>query len=448
MRKKSLLIPGVAALALVLAACGGSTQVSSGADTNSPAAGASSAAPAGSSTPAASADSGTTSGSFMGSAMGSGYAVPSGSVMASGSGSAPASDSASPAAWKCPTATDSFTLDSGGDVNIQDLFQKTLLPTWKTACPNISIKFVFDTHSANNALDVAKIAAAEKSGQSAPYDLVEDYTQLLAQAGLAEPLTPALIPSMSQVSQAAVAQVKGFGVPYRGSSVLLAYDSTKVTNPPKTLADLLTWIKANPGKFTYNSPATGGSGYSFVETVVDSKMPADLVKKMQTAYDPSLESNFAPGLAVLKDLTPSIYQNVYPNGNQAVLDLLNKGEIEMAPVWSDQFLSALSTKQLGKQFKVTQISDPSFTGGVQYLAIVKGSTHKAAAASFIDWMLQPAQQAKIVTTIAGFPAIPIDKLPADAQGAFAGVDTQNLRLTLSSKTQTDLQKQWAQTVTG
>ncbi len=424
MRAKTLLIPAATSLMLVLAACGGSTQV-----TNSDTGGASSAPTA---------DASMTSGGSTGSAGGSGSAAGS-----SGS-AAPAGDTG----WTCPAAADSFTFASGGDVNIQDLWQKTLLPAWAKACPNIKINFVFDTHSANANLDVAKIGAAIKSGQTVPVDVTESYSTEAAQAGLTEPLTTADIPAIANVSKDAMTQVKNAAVPYRGSSVLLAYNSTKVSSPPKTLADLLAWITANPGKFTYNSPDTGGSGESFVETVVASKMPADVLKKMQTNYDPSLNSNFKPGLDVLKGLTPSIYQKVYPNGNQAVLDLLSKGEIDMAPVWSDQFLSAQKSAQLGKEFKVTQIADPAFTGGATNMAIIKTSKHKAAAASFINWVLQPEQQAKIVTTIAGFPAIPIDKLPAAAQGAFADVDTQNLRVALESKTDSDLKQQWASTVPG
>ncbi len=418
MRKKSLLLPGVAALALALVACGGSKQVTSGADASSPATTASSSQGSKSSAPAES----------------------------TSSGAAGSSVGLAPSAFTCPTGTDGFTLASGGDVNIQNLWQKNLIPEWEKACPNTKITFTFDTHSANANLDMAKIGAAIKSGKPVAVDLTDNFSLAAQQAGLTEPVTVAEIPGISKISPTAMATVKSSAVPYRASSVLLAYDSTKVTNPPKTLADLLTWIKANPGKFTYNSPNTGGSGQNFVETVVDSKIPADVLTKMQTVYDPSLVSNFASGLAILKDLTPSVYQKTYPNGNQAVLDLLSKGEIEMAPVWSDQFLSAQQSGQLDKKIKVTQISDPSLNGSPTYLAIIKSSTRVKAAQAFIDWVLLPAQQSQIVTTIAGFPAIPISDLPANVQGSFAGIDTQNLRPNLESKTGADLQKQWASAV--
>ena len=35
--------------------------------------------------------------------------------------------------------------------------------------------------------------------------------------------------------------------PYRGTTVVLAYDSEKVANPPKTMDELVEWMKENPG---------------------------------------------------------------------------------------------------------------------------------------------------------------------------------------------------------
>ncbi len=342
-----------------------------------------------------------------------------------------------------------MTFSSDGDVNIQNLWQKAMLPAFNKVCPDIKINFIFDTHSVNANLTVSKIAAAIQQKQAVPIDVADNsVAEAGAQAGLMQTLTAAEIPNIANVDKTALARFKGTAIPYRGSSVLLAYDSTKVTAPPKTLKDLLTWITANPGKFTYNTPDSGGSGYSFVESVIDSHISADDLAKMQTDYLPDMESTWNQGLAELKSLTPSIYQNVYPKGNQAVLNLMGSGEIEMAPVWSDQFLSAQSQGQIGKEWKVSQISDPSFTGGAAYMGIVNTTTHAKAAEAFVNWVLEPAQQGTIVTTISGFPAIPLTMLPADAQSGFAGVDTQVLRPSMSSKMQADVKTKWTSTVPG
>ncbi|MGI8868463.1 MAG: extracellular solute-binding protein [Mycobacteriales bacterium] len=356
------------------------------------------------------------------------------------------SSAAAPAESGTCTASGPLSFQSGGDVNIQDLWQKTLLPEFKKFCPKVKVTFTFDVHSTNANLSVAKVAAALKQGKSPGVDLTDDFSTPAAQAGLTEKVSPATIPQLGKVNQQALAAYKSMTAPYRGSSVLLAYDSSQIDNPPKTLADLLTWIKDNKGAFTYNDPSSGGSGDAFVQTVVASKLPAATLKSMQTAYTPALEKLWTPGLQVLKGLTPDIYQKVYPKGNQAVLDLLGKGEIQMAPVWSDQFLAAQKQGLLDSSYKVTQISDPSFTGGAAYISIIKNTKHAAAAATFINWVLQPDQQAEIVKTISGFPAIPLGELPTDAQSILKGVDTQALRPGFESKFDADLQNKWASVV--
>lgn len=418
MRTKPLLMSvAAAALAVGLVACSSSGNAG-GADTSAPA-----ATSGGGSSP--------TSAAAATSAAGSSSAAGGSSAAASGSGGS----------LNCgPTAT--LNMLSDGDTNIQDLWQKTLLPAFAKACPNITVHFTFDVNDANETTNLAKMAGAQKSNKPVPYDVLEGIGKDAAVAGLTMPVTTSLIPNMANVNQTAIKQVNSTAVPWRGSAVLLAYDSSKVTSPPKTLDDLLAWIKANPGKFTYNDPSGGGSGDSFVQTVLATKTPAADLTKMVNDYVPDLEKDWDAGFAILKTIKPDLYQGTSPHGNNDVLNYMAQGVVEMAPVWSDQFLTAQSTGQIGKEWKVTQTSDPSMTGGPAYMAIVKGTKQATAAAALINFMLEPAQQAQVVKTISGFPAIPLTSLPSDAQSAFAGIDTQDLRTGLSGKMDNDMKQQW------
>jgi len=240
--------------------------------------------------------------------------------------------------------------------------------------------------------------------------------------------------------------VHGAAVPYRGSSVVLAYDSKNVASPPKTLSALIGWIKSHPGKFTYNSPNTGGSGYSFAETVVDSTLSAGTISQMQQGYVPNLESQWKQGFDLLHSLNQYTYQGVYPNGNQAVLDLLAKGQIWVAPVWSDQSLTALKTGALPASVKLTQISSPSFTGGAAYLGIPKTAKNKIDVYKFVNYVLSPAAQTQIINVMSGFPAIPLKLMPKAIQNKFADVSANSLRASYSTKMQSDFKAQWQQQV--
>jgi len=231
--------------------------------------------------------------------------------------------------------------------------------------------------------------------------------------------------------------------------VLLAYDSKTVPTPPKTLDDVLAWIKAHPGKFTYNTPNSGGSGQSFVTTVLDKFVPPEDRAKMETSYAKDLEKDWDPGFALLASLNPYIYQKgVYPNGNDQILSLLSSGQISMAPVWSDQFINGQKNGQIPPTARYTQISNPSLTGGAAYLGIPKSSPRQEAALKLANWVLTPEAQVLMINTLAGYPVINLAKLPPKVQDQFKDTGSNDLRLTYFSSMNSDLNNLWAQKVPG
>ena len=358
-----------------------------------------------------------------------------------------ASVAAASAAEKRQAKADTIVLYASGDVNVQSLWQQYIIPGFEKKNKNINVKFIFSEHGVNDTTTLARIGAAVKQRKWPGIDLVDaGLVTTLATDGLTQPVTKATAPNIKNVDQKLLTPVKGAAIPYRGSSVVLAYDSNNVQTPPKTLSGLLAWIKAHPGKFTYNSPNSGGSGYSFAETVVDSFMSADVLKQMQNGYVPNLESNWKQGLDTLHNLNQYVYQGVYPNGNAAVLDLLGKGQIWVAPVWSDQSLTALKTGQLPQSVHLTQISNPSFTGGAAYLGVPKSARHKADVYKLVNYVLSPAAQTQIINVMAGFPAIPLKLMPKAIQNKFADVSANSLRPTYAQKQQSDFKAQWQQTV--
>jgi putative spermidine/putrescine transport system substrate-binding protein len=337
---------------------------------------------------------------------------------------------------------------ASGDVNVQNLWQNNIIPNFEKENKGIYVKFVFSPHGADDGTTLARIGAAVKGRHWPGIDLVDaGLVNTMALTGLDQPVSKATAPNIKHVNPDLLVPVKGAAIPYRGSSVVLAYDSNHVKTPPKTLADLLAWIKANPGKFTYNSPNTGGSGYSFAETVVDSLVSPAILKQMDQGYNTSLEPNWKPGLDLLHSLNKYMYGNgVYPNGNAAVLTLLGQGQIWVAPVWSDQSLTALKTGQLGPNIKLTQISNPSFTGGAAYLAVPKTARHKKVLYKFVNYILSPEAQQMIVDVMAGFPAIDMKYMGDSIKQKFEDVSANTLRPTYQTQMGNDFKAAWQQSV--
>lgn len=337
-----------------------------------------------------------------------------------------------------------------GDTNIQRLWEKDLGPAFEKANPGYRVQVQFDLHGEHDAQTLAKLSSSAQQKKDAGFDLVDaGFVPKASSANLLEPVDSGKIPALADVPADAIKAGGTSGIPYRGSSVLLAYNTKTVSAPPKTLDDLLAWIKANPGKFTYNSPKSGGSGAAFATTVLDKYIPADVRQKMTVGYDKGLESSWDQGFAELKGLNPFVYQKgVYPNGNQQTLDLLASGQIQMAPVWSDMFTTGVTNGSIPASVKATQISDPSFTGGAAYLGVPADSPNKDAALKLAQFVLQPDQQAMIVKDISGYPAISLDKLPKDLQDKFATADTKNLRQGYYNDMSKDMNNLWDQKVPG
>jgi putative spermidine/putrescine transport system substrate-binding protein len=336
------------------------------------------------------------------------------------------------------------------DTNIQDLWQKSLIPGFTAEHGDIAVNINFDLHGEHDTQNLAKLSASVSGKTDPGFDLIDGgFVSQAAQAKLLVPQSASTLPALAGVPETLVTQGGGAGVPYRASSVLLAYDTRKVDTPPATLADLLAWISGHPGRFAYNSPKSGGSGGAFVTTVLDANMSEDAQQKMRTSYDKELEKGWDAGFAVLKSLNSSVYgKGVYPNGNAQVLELLASGEIDMAPVWSDQFLTGQKNGQIADTVKVAQISDPTFTGSGSYLGLAASSQHTDAAQKLLEYVLSPAAQAIIANDIAGYPVIPLTELPEEVQKRFADAKPDELRPGYFSEFSNDMNNLWDSKVPG
>lgn len=358
---------------------------------------------------------------------------------------------AAPAATAAPQATGPVTLNfySGGDVNVHDLWANNLLPAYKKVQPSVTFNLVFSEHGTGDQTTFDRIAAAKQAGKPSGVDLWETGNLLLqgGQAGLIQKVTPKEIPNLRKVPPDVVAQMDSFGVPYRGSSVVLGYNSKVVADPPKTLDALLAWIKANPGQFTYNPPDTGGSGDAFVTRVLEVGInPADL-KLFQTGYDPSKETEWDKGWGILKGLGPSIYNHgFYPKGNVPVLQALDKGAINVAPVWSDMALSYLAQNLLPPEVKLLQI-DPPFYGGASDVGVVADSQHKPQAYAFLNWLLTPDAQTIVVNKMNGYPGVDWQYMPDAVRQKFADI-AKVYSFGFSGKFSNDMHQQWYEKVAG
>ena len=291
------------------------------------------------------------------------------------------------------------------------------------------------------------LAAAYQAGQeNTEYDLVDfsgdDLSKIIALVGEDSflPLDNTMIPNRGNV--AAKSSVAPDRVqPYRGTTVILAYDSEKVPEPPKTLDELVAWMEANPGRFVYNVPGTGGAGDSFVRTSVYNYLPEEAI----TSADEQWMEQWDEGFEFLKSINPYMYSSggsiVYPNKNQGSLDLLNQGEIDMCPNWADMVLSQRASGELRESIKITQI-DPSFTGSLQTLAIPTIGSNPEGAAAFINFMITPEAQQIMVEQMAAIPLIDTSGMDMSGYEDLQDLDVSNFRIMSIGNLGTSFNERW------
>ena len=291
------------------------------------------------------------------------------------------------------------------------------------------------------------LAAAYKANQKdTDYDLIDlsgdDLSKMVSLIGEEAflPLDETKIPNRSGIA-AKSSLAADYVQPYRGTTVILAYDSEKVPEPPKTMDELVEWMKANPGRFAYNTPGTGGAGDSFVRTSVYNYLPAEAI----VSDDEKWVEQWDEGFEFLKSIHQYMYSSggsiVYPNKNQGSLDLLNQGEIDMCPNWADMVLSQRAAGTLKDTIKITQI-DPSFTGSLQSLAVPTFGSHEEGAYAFINYMIsQPAQEI-MVKEMAAIPLIDASTIDMTGYEDVMSLDVSNFRIMSIGDLSTQFNERW------
>ena len=80
--------------------------------------------------------------------------------------------------------------------------------------------------------------------------LAGPWSQVLPAAALVDSQSPIISRDFEQ-------DPAGFESPYGTVQMALIYDSARTPQPPRSLADLARWIRAHPGRFTYDQSFTG-----------------------------------------------------------------------------------------------------------------------------------------------------------------------------------------------
>ncbi len=277
------------------------------------------------------------------------------------------------------------------------LFSDNLLPEFE-AKYNINVNYV----RGKGAAAVQQLIAANKAGSAAPSDVYfvgsSSISLLLDSAVMANIPLNKLLPNALALDPAIATITSGFDhggayLPFHRNQTSIIYNTSTVSSRdvPTNLDDLLAWAKAHPGQFVVTSPAGGGSGKGFMQSVAIARITGKecraaftnfaITGKQAKAY--AAGDCPAPLWAYYKQLLPVVEVS---NGNSDTLNLVATGAGVIGTAWEDMAYDFLGRGLLPKTTRQELLKSGQVGGGDGMFLPVNG-TNPAAALLFLDFMI-------------------------------------------------------------
>lgn len=230
--------------------------------------------------------------------------------------------------------------------------------------------------------------------------------------------------------------VENMESPWGSSQLVMIYDSAKIPQPPKTVGDLLTWIKKNPGRFTYPAPPDF-TGSAFLRHVFYYESESSQMwQKPYTKAD--LHKNAEKTFTTLKNIKDSLWRGgaTYPESPVKMDTLFADNEIDFSFSYQQGSASQNIKDGIFKDTVRTYIFDEGTISNTHFVAIPYNAEDKSGAMVVAHFLLSPeAQFEKAKSDVWGdFPVIAHDHLPPEWQKKF-----QNLSKGIATLTDQELQ---------
>ena len=241
--------------------------------------------------------------------------------------------------------------------------------------------------------------------------------------------------------------VDGYEAPYGKAQFVMIYDSARVPNPPRTIAELIAWIEANPGEFTYPAPPDF-TGSAFVRHVC--YHAAGGYQSLLGEFDPAVfAENAGACWQLLNRLEPALWREgrTYPESHTRQQDLFANREVSFDMAYNPAEASSLIENGRYPETTRTFVFEEGTIANTHYVAIPFNSDHKAAAMVVANFLLSPpAQLSKAQPDNWGdLPALDPALLPAEWQDRFEATPRGPATLspeTLAAHRLPELQAPW------
>jgi ABC-type uncharacterized transport system YnjBCD substrate-binding protein len=321
-----------------------------------------------------------------------------------------------------PAGGQTLNVATAGDQNMVDYVRDYLGPLFEKTHRGVRVVSVGTGPGDAGSQKIYEKLAAQKSAGTTTWDLdVIVIHQKIAGQMTAEQLlakykddidTGKLV-SRETAANALGADVSGYVMPMFHSQTALAYNPDLTNDVPGSYADLTEWVKKNPRKFGYNGIKGGMSGVSFVVGWLYANA-GDAEALMKGPYKPDTKAGWDGALSKLREFNKSV---VITPGNAGTLDMLNRGEIAMGPVWVDMFYTWQADGKLPPTMKLKLIA-PGMPGQPMYYVVPAKAANAGPAKQFVELATSPKVQADgIVRRFNWYPGIDANAVKSELDEA-------------------------------
>ncbi|MEW6320512.1 MAG: ABC transporter substrate-binding protein [Acidobacteriota bacterium] len=210
--------------------------------------------------------------------------------------------------------------------------------------------------------------------------------------------------------------IDGFEAPWEVAQFVFAYDTARITDPPRTLGALRQWIERHPGRFTYPAvPDFTGSAFLRHVLVHASGLDPEAFLHFDEARYAAASARALDFLAAIR---PHLWRGgeTYPATPADLNRLFVNHEIDFSMNYSPSFASDRIARGEFPETVRTFVLEEGTLSNYSYLAVPFNASNPAGALAVIDHLLSPAHALARVRAIGGlFPQSVESLTPGDRQ---------------------------------
>ncbi len=215
----------------------------------------------------------------------------------------------------------------------------------------------------------------------------------------------------------------GFESPWGRVQFTLIYDSARVPAPPRTIAELARWIRANPGRFTHDQQFTG---MTFLKSVLYAENGGR--RSFENGFS---EKRYAEGSqrlwAWLNGVRPYFWRRgeTYPAGVADLHRLFANGEVDFTMSYNEnEVITKVRQGVLPRTSRALVLRDGSIANA-HFVGIPFNAPNPAGAMVVANFLLSAAAQLEKLRpeVWADGTVLDVRKLPPELAVMFRAVDT-------------------------